>query len=87
MQLMQDTSTTQQHQASAASASSIERRKAYATHLIKTALRYADDAELRQIISAVEHQVATMLSSRFNPGLNDASYEVYRKFWLKGGEQ
>lgn len=87
MQPMQDTSSTQQHQASVSSAVLIERRKAYATHLIKTALRYADDAELRQIISAVEHQVATMLASRFNPGLNDASYEVYRKFWLKGGEQ
>lgn len=85
MQPMQDTSTTQQHQASASSVGSIERRKAYATHLVKTALRYADDVELRQIISAVEHQVSAMLASRFNPGLNDASYEVYRKFWLKGG--
>jgi hypothetical protein len=84
---MQDTSSAQQHQASAAKVGSIERRKAYVTHLVKTALRYADDAELRQIISAVEHQVATMLSSRFNPGLNDASYKVYRKFWLKGGGQ
>ncbi|WP_394207379.1 hypothetical protein [Pseudomonas putida] len=87
MQLMQDNSTTQQHQVPAGAAGSIERRKAYATHLVKTALRYADEAELRQIISAVEHQIATMLSSRFNPGLNDASYEVYRKFWLKGDEQ
>lgn len=85
MQLMQDTSTTQQHQVPAGTAGSIERRKAYATHLVKTALRYADEAELRQIISAVELQVATMLASRFSPGLNDASYEVYRKFWLKGG--
>lgn len=85
MQPMQDTSTAQQHQAAGATVATIERRKAYATHLIKTALRYADDAELRQIISAVEHQVAAMLASRFNPGLNDASYEVYRKFWLKGG--
>lgn len=87
MQRKQDTSTTQQHQASASSAGLIERRKAYATHLVKTALRYAHDDELRQIISVVEQQVAAMLSSRFNPGLNDASYEVYRKFWLKGGEQ
>ncbi|WP_409307096.1 hypothetical protein [Pseudomonas putida] len=87
MQFKQDTSSTQQHQASASSAGLIERRKAYATHLVKTALRYADEAELRQIVSAVEHQVATMLGSRFNSGLNDASYEVYRKFWLKGGEQ
>ena len=85
MQPMQDTSSTQQHQASPSSAALIERRKAYATHLVKTALRYADDAEMCQIISAVEHQVAAMLASRFNPGLNDASYEVYRKFWLKGG--
>lgn len=62
-----------------------ERRKAYATHLLKTALRYSSDAEIAAITAAVEYQVALMLTSRFNPGLNDASYDVFRKFWLKGG--
>ncbi|MGK8288402.1 hypothetical protein ACRS2Y_15875 [Pseudomonas putida] len=87
MQRKQDTSTTQQHQATAPSADSIERRKAYATQMVKTALRYADAAEAQQITAAIERLIGSMLSTRFNPGLNDASYEIYRKFWLKGGDQ
>lgn len=62
-----------------------ERRKAYATNLLKTALRYSSETEIAALTAAVEHQVALMLMTRFNPGLNDASYDVFRKFWLKGG--
>lgn len=65
----------------------IERRKAYATHLFKTALRYGSEAEIAAITAGIESQIGTMLTTRFNPGLNDASYDVFRKFWLKGGAQ
>lgn len=65
----------------------IGRRKAYATHLLKAALRYGSDAEVAAITASIESQIGAMLTTRFNPGLNDASYDVFRKFWLKGGEQ
>ena len=65
----------------------IERRKAYATHLLKTALRYGSETEIAAITAGIESQIGTMLTTRFNPGLNDASYDVFRKFWLKGGAQ
>jgi predicted acetyltransferase len=64
---------------------SLERRKAYATHLLKTALRYGSDEEIAALTSVIEEQIGSMLTTRFNPGLNDASYDVFRKFWLKGG--
>ncbi|WP_323154877.1 hypothetical protein [Pseudomonas alvandae] len=66
---------------------SIERRKAYATHLLKTALRYGSEEEISAITAGIESQIAAMLTTRFNPGLNDASYNVFRKFWLQGGAQ
>lgn len=65
----------------------IERRKAYATHLLKTALRYGSDDEVATITANIEAQIGMMLTTRFNPGLNDARYDVFRKFWLKGGAQ
>lgn len=70
-----------------ADGATLERRKAYATHLLKTALRYVSDAEVVAITAGIESQIGAMLTTRFNPGLNDASYDVFRKFWLKGGEQ
>lgn len=85
MQLYQSASGTQKTQAETVGAGSIERRKAYTTQLIKTALRYADDAEVSEITTAVEQQIGAMLAARFNPGLNDAGYQVFRKFWLNGG--
>jgi hypothetical protein len=70
-----------------ADGATIERRKAYATHLLKTALRYGSETEIAAITAGIESQIGMMLTTRFNPGLNDASYDVFRKFWLKGGEQ
>jgi hypothetical protein len=64
-----------------------ERRKAYATQLLKTALRYSSDAEVAAFTATIEQQIALMLTTRYSPGLNDASYDVFRKFWLKGGVQ
>ncbi len=64
-----------------------ERRKAYATQLLKTALRYGTEIEIAAITASIESQIGSMLTTRHNPGLNDASYDVYRKFWLKGRAQ
>lgn len=68
-------------------ASTPERRNAYATQLLKTALRYGTEIEIAAITASIECQIGSMLTTRHNPGLNDASYDVYRKFWLKGGAQ
>lgn len=64
----------------------VELQKAYCTQLLKVLLRYSSQAELSRAIAAIESEVATTLSARFVPGLNDASYDVYRRFWLKGGD-
>lgn len=70
------------------SGSTPERRKAYAAQLLKAALRYSTGEEVAAITAAIEQQIALILANRFNPGLNDASYDVFRKFWLKGsGDQ
>lgn len=71
----------------ASETATIERRKDYAVQLLKTALRYSSEAEVTVLTSAIEHQIAVMLSGSFRPGLNDARYHVFRKFWLKGGAQ
>jgi predicted acetyltransferase len=63
----------------------LERRKAYATHLLKTALRYGSEEDLAALTKVIEVQIASMLATHYNPGLNDASYDVFRKFWLQGG--
>ncbi len=68
-------------------ASTPERRKAYATQLLRTALRYGTEIEIAAITASIEGQIGSMLTTRHNPGLNDASYDVYRKFWLTGGAQ
>lgn len=65
---------------------SVELQKAYCTQLLKVLLRYSSQAELTRAIATIESEVATTLSTRFVPGLNDASYDVYRRFWLKGGD-
>ncbi|WP_455921815.1 hypothetical protein [Pseudomonas putida] len=71
--------------AAAAAAASIERRKDYAVQLLKTALRYSSDTDVAALTAIIEHQVAVMLSGSFRPGLNDARYHVFRKFWMQGG--
>ncbi|WP_426117730.1 hypothetical protein [Pseudomonas sp. DSP3-2-2] len=64
---------------------SVELQKAYCTQLLKSLLRYSNQSELTRVVGAIESEIAITLSSRFVPGLNDASYDVYRRFWLKGG--
>lgn len=64
-----------------------EHQRAYCSKLLKTLTRYSTPSELSRITATLEGEVAKTLATRFVPGLNDASYEVYRSFWLKGGAQ
>jgi hypothetical protein len=71
---------------SAPSAGKSERQRAYCRDLLKTLLRYATDAETDELTHTIESEVADLLNRRHCPGLNDARYELYRRFWLSGGE-
>lgn len=62
-----------------------ERTKAYCRELLKTLLRYADEADAEHLVQVIEAEVAGLLSHRYCQGLNDARYELYRRFWLQGG--
>lgn len=71
---------------SAPPAGKSERQRAYCRDLLKTLLRYATDAEAEELTYAIESEVADLLNRRHCPGLNDARYELYRRFWLQGGD-
>lgn len=71
---------------SAPPAGKSERQKAYCRDLLKTLLRYATDAEADELAHTIESEVTDLLNRRHCPGLNDARYELYRRFWLSGGE-
>ncbi|HEJ1440795.1 TPA: hypothetical protein ACKRPO_005755 [Pseudomonas aeruginosa] len=62
-----------------------ERTKAYCRELLKTLLRYADEDDTEHLMQVVEGEVAGLISHRYCQGLNDARYELYRRFWLQGG--
>lgn len=71
---------------SAPPAGKSERQRAYCRDLLKTLLRYATDAEAEELTHTIESEVADLLNRRHCPGLNDARYELFRRFWLSGGE-
>jgi len=71
---------------SAPPAGQSERQRAYCRDLLKTLLRYATDAETEELTHTIESEVVDLLNRRHCPGLNDARYELYRRFWLSGGE-
>lgn len=62
-----------------------ERTKAYCRELLKTLLRYADEDDTEHLRQVVEGEVVGLISHRYCQGLNDARYELYRRFWLQGG--
>lgn len=64
---------------------SVERKKAYCCDLLKTLLRYSKELEVEDMTHIVEAEVAGLLERRHCPGLNDARYELYRRYWLQGG--
>jgi len=69
------------------SAISLEQRKAYCTQLVKTMLRYSSPDEVQRLNSLLEIHACRQIATRYNPGLNDAKYDLFRRFWLQGGAQ
>ncbi|WP_213879213.1 hypothetical protein [Pseudomonas sp. dw_358] len=67
------------------SAISPELQKEYCARLLKVLMRYSEPSDICRIMRAIEAEVSTTLATRFCPGLNDASYSVFRSYWLKGG--
>ncbi|WP_186375272.1 hypothetical protein [Pseudomonas oryzihabitans] len=65
----------------------LEQRKAYCAQLVKTMLRYSSPDEIQRLTSLLEMHAGRQLAVRYNPGLNDAKYDLFRRFWLKGGAQ
>lgn len=63
-----------------------ERRKAYCGELLKTLLGHSTDLEVMDLTHVVEAEVSDLLNRRHCPSLNNARYELYRRFWLKGGD-
>lgn len=64
---------------------SLEAGKQYCIKLTKLLLRHSRPAEVEQLINVLEDQAKRQIASRYNPGLNDARYDLYRRTWL-GGE-
>ncbi|WP_053074203.1 DUF3102 domain-containing protein [Chromobacterium sp. LK1] len=64
-----------------------ERRKQYCRELCRVLLRYASEAETRDLAHQLEDMVADQLASRYSPGLNAAAYDVFARYGLKGGAQ
>ncbi|MBV2081955.1 MULTISPECIES: hypothetical protein [Pseudomonas] len=63
-----------------------ERQKAYCRELLKTLLRYSIALEAEELTHIIEAEVVNLISRRHCPGLNDARYEVFRRYWLQGGD-
>ncbi len=63
------------------------RRKDYCRELCRIIARYADETETIELARTLEDVAADILSRRYCPGLNAASYEVFRRFAMKGGVQ
>ena len=63
-----------------------ERQKAYCRELLKTLLRYSNALEAEELTHIIEAEVVNLISRRHCPGLNDARYEVFRRYWLQGGD-
>ena len=64
-----------------------DRRKSYCRELCRTITRYATDAEMGELARAIEEVSAAIQTRRYAPGLNAASYEVFRRYAMKGGAQ
>lgn len=63
-----------------------ERQKAYCRELLKTLLRYSNALEAEELTHIIETEVVTLISRRHCQGLNAARYEVFRRYWLQGGD-
>ncbi|MFP7637410.1 hypothetical protein ACLIMJ_04985 [Pseudomonas veronii] len=50
-------------------------------------MRYSSADDIADITVTLEDQVRDLLRTKYRPGLNDASYVLYRRFKLDGGAQ
>lgn len=65
----------------------LEIQKAYCTELLRVMMRYSSADYIADITVTLEDQVRDLLRTKYRPGLNDASYVLYRRFKLDGGAQ
>jgi hypothetical protein len=49
-------------------------------------MRYSSADDIAGITAMLEDQVRDLLRTKYRPGLNDASYALYRRFKLDGGD-
>lgn len=65
----------------------LELQKAYCVELLRVMMRYSSADDIAGITAMLEDQVRDLLRTKYRPGLNDASYALYRRFKLDGGGQ
>lgn len=65
----------------------LEFQKAYCIELLRVMMRYSSAEDIAGITATLEGQVRDLLRAKYRPGLNDASYALYRRFKLDGGAQ
>jgi hypothetical protein len=68
----------------AASEAETARQRDYCKNLCVVLMRYATDSELQELLNTLDAFKARMLQRRYCPGLNDAAYDLYIKFHLRG---
>ncbi|HEP8329975.1 TPA: hypothetical protein VDT87_005559 [Pseudomonas aeruginosa] len=61
--------------------------KAYCRDLVKTMVRYCGPDEVDDLTAMIEARISSYLEAHNCPGLNAARYDLYRKYWLQGGEK
>lgn len=60
------------------------RQRDYCKKLCVVLMRYATESELQQLVKTLDEFKADMLQRRYSPGLNDAAYDLYANFHLRG---
>jgi hypothetical protein len=63
----------------------LEFQKAYCAELLRVMMRYSSADDIAGITATLEDRVRDLLRAKYRPGLNDASYDLYRRFKLDGG--
>jgi hypothetical protein len=63
----------------------LEIQKAYCVELLRVMMRYSSADDIAGITATLEDRVRDLLRTKYRPGLNDASYDLYRRFKLDGG--
>ncbi|EJT5136775.1 hypothetical protein N3B88_006454 [Pseudomonas aeruginosa] len=50
-------------------------------------VRYCGPDEVDDLTAMIEARISSYLEAHNCPGLNAARYDLYRKYWLQGGEK